>query len=189
MSPPADPSLSNAEGQPKWLTSDVVKIGGITDPTSAYALQISFDNRINEALDGGSAAASVAAERNGLYLAEVDSNGKWQRAGALNESAYVAANPSTTQNVDMSLSQFLTTEMAKGLTLKDLLGSWGLDDNDQSASHPFGVSNTGTGFSWAIVAGGGSGIFAVVPEPAELALLISAAMGFAFYGVRRYRKG
>jgi hypothetical protein len=64
-----------------------------------------------------------------------------------------------------------------GAPLTDLVGSWGVD--------PL-TSATGIGHAWAIVGGGGSGIFAVdpgiggvmtanVPEPSVIALLISAA--------------
>ena len=51
---------------------------------------------------------------------------------------------------------FLTDQYAKGFTLADLVGSWGVDLSKQE--------------SWAIV-NNGSGQFAVVPEPATLVLL------------------
>ena len=48
-----------------WLTSDVVKISGIAG-TQAYALQMSFDNRINQSFDG---VAAGAQESNQNHIA------------------------------------------------------------------------------------------------------------------------
>ena len=182
-----------------WLTSDVVKIGGIGSG-SVYALQMTFDNRINEALDQGGAiatlahnsgaAAAVHAERDGLYIAEavLTTSGSVTTAAKWTKPADIALGSKAELNVDMSLADFLASKLNGTTTLADLVGSWGLDDAAQSPAHPYGVNSTGQGYSWAIVAGGGSGIFAVVPEPTSLALLITAGLGLAIYGLRRLRK-
>jgi len=63
----------------KWLTSDVLNLG-ITGgaSTPVYAMQMSFDNRINEYFDptGGSAADEFS--HGALYLGELDS-GQWKK--------------------------------------------------------------------------------------------------------------
>jgi autotransporter-associated beta strand protein len=146
-----------------WLASDVVKISGIASSVT-YALNMSFDNRINLALDGpvnGTVESEFSSGH--LYLTEYDSAARrWLNAGD-GEGNFA------------SLADFLTDH--SGAPLTDLVGSWGVD--------PL-TSATGIGHAWAIVGGGGSGIFAVdpgiggvmtanVPEPSVIALLISAA--------------
>jgi hypothetical protein len=107
----------------------------------------------------------------------------------LNAAASSTIGSDAEQGVLMSLSNFLAANSTSSLL--DLQGSWGVDP---------ATSSTGLGHSWAIVAGGGSGIFAVdpghpttfsvggssaVPEPSSFALLIAAATGFLGYGLRR----
>lgn len=190
--PVNDPSLSETNG--KWLTSDVVKVGftaaGGTATVAApavYAMQMTFDNRINMALEPAGTDASVTAEHDALRLAQLNTTtNKWTDP---------TGNPLQSEpETHLSLAAFLASKIGTAggstgtVTLADLVGSWGVDDNPVSPSHPFGVSTTGKGYSWAIVAGGGSGIFAVVPEPGTLALLISGGLGLVVFGVRRMRK-
>jgi probable HAF family extracellular repeat protein len=166
-----------------WLTSDVVKIGGVASGVS-YALQMTFDNRINRAIDGPT-AGTVANELPGLYLAQFNTTAnKW-----LNAATSSTIGSDAEQGVLMSLSNFLAANPTSSLA--DLQGSWGVDPV---------TSSIGTGHSWAIVAGGGSGIFAVdpshsmtfsaggssvVPEPSSFAILIAAAAGLLGYAMRR----
>ena len=170
-----------------WLTSDVVKIGGVASGVS-YALQMTFDNRINRAIDGPT-NGTVANELPGLYVAQLNTTAnKWVNAAT---SSTIGSDAE--QGVLKSLSDFLAANATSSLA--DLQGSWGVD--------PL-TSPTGIGHSWAIVAGGGSGIFAVdpnpsialvggaslggtsaVPEPSSFAILIAAAAGIVGYAIRR----
>ncbi len=104
-----------------------------------------------------------------------------------NAATFNSIGADAEQGVLQSLSGFLTANA--GTPLADLQGSWGVD--------PL-TSATGTGHSWAIVAG--SGIFAVdpdptavlvtpqqpdtVPEPGTLVLLAIGAIGLAAVGFR-----
>jgi hypothetical protein len=74
----------------------------------------------------------------------------------------------------VTLDSFLTASLAEGKTLDELVGNWGVEAATQT--------------SWAIVRGGG--IFAVVPEPTAILMLVSATLGAMTYGWRRFsRKG
>jgi autotransporter-associated beta strand protein len=147
------PTLPSEDG---WLASDVVKIDGPTNDVT-YALQMTFDNRINLALDGPVAGA-VANEYPKLYLAEFDTAAnKWANAATLGTLGMAAD-----QGVFESLADFFAAHA--GVPLADLQGSWGVD--------PL-TSATGLGHSWAIVAGGGSGIFAVDPDPSVVLTSVS----------------
>ena len=154
------PIASSSQSE-DWLTSDVVKIGGIAAST-AYALQMSFDNRINVALDGQTAGQ---AELKRMKIAELNSANQW---------ATVVTN---SKFHDESLQDFLAANAGKSLVT--LEGNWGVDPS--SATNP-----QGRGKSWAIVHG--SGVFAVVPEPATMLLLLSCAAGATVYGMRRWHR-
>jgi hypothetical protein len=166
----SDPDLADGAD---WLTSDVVKITGL-DSTVSYALQMSFDNRINMSFDG-TTKGTVPNELAGLYIAQRDAapgtdSGLWKNAARMG-----AIGAHAQERVSMSLANFLTANSS--YTLAQLQGSWGVDPAS---------ADQGTGHSWAIVAGGGSGIFAVVPEPSTLVLIgISAGIGAMAYGLRR----
>ncbi len=155
------------------MTSDVVKVSGL-NPAAGYALQMTFDNRINMALDGLT-KGTVANELAGLYVAEragPGDTGSWQKVAAGAHAGDAVYGGSGHLE---SLSAFLAANSA--YTLADLAGSWGVDPSSP---------DQGTGHSWVIVAGGGSGIFAVVPEPSTLVLIgISAGIGLMAYGLRR----
>ena len=129
-----------------WLTSDVVKIGGVA-ADATYALQMSFDDRINLALDGPT-NGTVANEFPNLYLAEFDNSmNQWVNAATLGTIGLHAQ-----QAVFDSLTDFLAATQTT--PLDQLQGSWGVDP---------ATSPTGIGEAWAIVSGVGSGIFAVDP--------------------------
>lgn len=188
-----DPSAGTSTTLPSgaWLASDVVKIGGVASDVT-YALQMSFDNRINLAIDGP-VNGTVENELPGLYVAQFDTTANQWVNAALSGGVGAGAQ----QGVLSSLSDFLVDNSTTPFS--DLLGSWGVD--------PL-TSSTGIGHSWAIVAGGGSGIFAVdpnhsatltaiestfvgvsvgsaVPEPSGLALAIAAAAALLGYALRR----
>lgn len=166
-----DPSLAPTGGQ--WLTSDVVKISGL-QVNVAYALRMTFDNRINMALDGP-VDGTVANELDGLFIATRDGTdtGDWQKVAATGAHAQGWVTNRT-------LEEFLADNSA--YTLADLVGSWGVEKDE------FGNFNDqGTNHSWVIVSGTGSdALFAVVPEPSTLILIgVSAGIGVMAYGLRR----
>jgi hypothetical protein len=161
-----------------WLTSDVVRVGMSPAPSGSspvvYAVQMSFDNRINQQLDGG-ATALQEFQKGSLYLADLTPGGKWENIG--NEYN----NPGAKTGVNESLADFLNQELA-GLSpidadamLRSLVGSWGVDTTPGQYS------------AWAIMNHGGT--LAVVPEPASLMLLIPAGVAVVFYCRRRNRGG
>lgn len=122
-----------------WLASDVVKIDGIGG-TVAYALQMTFDNRINLALDGATNGL-IANEFPSLYIAEYDTTKKvWENAAGASSVGHKE-----------SFAKFMTDHA--GVSLSSLLGNWGVDTTASS--------NTGIGYAWTVVSG--SGIFAVDP--------------------------
>ncbi|MGA2616300.1 MAG: PEP-CTERM sorting domain-containing protein [Thermoguttaceae bacterium] len=150
----------------QWLTSDVVQIMGVPKGVD-YALQMTFDNRINLALDGP-ISGTVANETESLYLAE------WNGSGWVNANTLGGHGADAQFEVRSSLADFMAAH--KGDSLDSLLGSWGVDPN---------TNGTGIGDSWAIVAGGGSGMFVVVPEPSTCLL---AAAGLALLALARRRR-
>ncbi len=144
----------------QWLASDVVNVQGVpTDLT--FAMQMSYDDRINTALDNG-ATSQIAGSYLGKYV-----NGKWVNAVSA-DSGSPGAHAQTA--VAGSLSNFLSTEFGLGYTLDQLVGSWGVDLTNEE--------------SWAIVNNGG-GQFAVVPEPSTLLLLGVGVAGLLVCRVRR----
>ena len=147
----------------KWLTSDVVKISGTT-ASDIYALQMTFDNRINVAFEGTD-NGSIDKQWQSLYIGQL-TGGKWTKAATGPLSAVGHYSDAT------SLDAFLAANSTK--TLAELEGSWGVDKAAQK--------------SWAIVRGGGSGIFAVVPEPATIVMILSATLGAMTYGWRRWSR-
>ncbi len=124
-------------------------------------MQMSYDDRINTALDNG-ATSQIAGSYLGKYV-----NGKWVNAVSA-DSGSPGAHAQTA--VAGSLSNFLSTEFGLGYTLDQLVGSWGVDLTNEE--------------SWAIVNNGG-GQFAVVPEPSTLLLLGVGVAGLLVCRVRR----
>jgi hypothetical protein len=107
-----------------------------------------------------------------LYLAELTPGGQWQNVVAGNAS--VGANAQT--RVNDSLADFLNQKLANLTSpaaidgmLQSLVGSWGVDTNQDQA--------------WAVI--DHAATLAVVPEPASLLLLISAGAGLLLYCRRR----
>jgi hypothetical protein len=129
-----------------------------------FAMEMSYDDQINVTLDN--APGTIAGSYLGEYV-----NGKWENA-VLNDDADLDSSTGihaqTSQN--MSLTAFLNAQLAKGYTLDQLTGSWGVDTTNHE--------------SWAIINNGG-GQFAVVPEPSTCVLLGAAVAGALAYRVRR----
>lgn len=156
-----------------WLVSDVVRIFGL-GMTATYALQMSFDNRINLALDGP-INGTVANEFPDLYLAKFDAfHNQW-----VNASSLTLQGPEAELGVLQSLDDFLAANSS--YSLAELRGSWGVDPM---------TSDTGLGHAWAIVQGDGdyavdpSGSWSTgtpisTPEPSTLVLLACAALALA----------
>jgi hypothetical protein len=152
------------------LTSDIVEIGGMPGALS-YAIQLSYDDRVNTFINGGTAAvqdAYVVKRVNATWVSAVSDNvtvgSQAQTAVALPlENVYDSSGNLVTEG-------FLEQEFALGYTMDDLVGSWGVDATNHE--------------SWAIVNNGG-GDFAVVPEPSTFALLGAAAVGLLVYRIRR----
>lgn len=149
-----------------WLTSDVVKIGGMGTNRFAgaggqvYGLQMTFDNRINESFDGVTAGQ---AEMKKMQIVQLDSANKW------------AAVCTKYQGSTQSLAAFLAAN--SGNSLASLEGDWGIDPSSKA---------NGKATTWAIVHG--SGTFAVVPEPATIIMMVSATFGAIAYGWRRWTR-
>ncbi len=158
------------------LTSDIAEIGGMPSAT-AFALQISYDDRINTFLNGSSGSATV----DDGYLVKLV-NAKWVNAVSDNLSTGGFAQTAVAlplENVydasgNLVTEGFLEQQLALGHTMDDLVGSWGVNTTNQE--------------SWAIVNNGG-GDFAVVPEPSTFALLGAAVAGLLAYRSRRRRAG
>jgi hypothetical protein len=180
----------------KWLTSDVAKVTGLAlgatasnGSPMAYAMQMSFDSRINDVLDGSLALHGTAlslAEFNGnsLYLAQLNAGNQWVNAVTLDSAGlFVQNNSASTTHLNEPLLAFLTTELnntsnpAHGsgpdAILQSLIGSWGVDIQ--------------TNHAWAIL--DHAGTMAVVPEPATIVMLLSGATGLVVYLRRRKRHG
>jgi hypothetical protein len=132
---------------------------------------MSYDDRINQFINGSSAAvqdAYLVKLVDGKWISAVSDNlaagGFAQTAVALPlENVYDSSGNLVTQG-------FLEKEFALGHTMDDLAGSWGVD----AVNHE----------SWAIV-NNGAGNFAVVPEPSTIALLCAMAVGLLAYRIRR----
>ena len=154
------------------LTSDVVEIGGMPSGMS-YALEMSYDDRINTLLDGPGASATV----DDAYVVKLV-NGAWTNAVSDDLSTGAFAQTAVgmpLENVydasgNLVTEGFLAQQQALGHNLDDLVGSWGVD----LVNHE----------SWSIVNNGG-GDFAVVPEPLTFALLGAAAAGLMIRRIRR----
>ncbi len=167
---------SSAESLPsgvQWLTSDVVQVTGVPSGT-VYAMEMSFDDSINNELDNN-ATATVA----GSYIGQLLGT-SWKNAA----SASSGSLASQFQGVSESLQTFLANEYSnlgsQGMThdqiLQALAGSWGVQIN--------GVGQVDQ--SWAILTGDGNAdTFAVVPEPSTLALLGAGLAGVFVYRIRR----
>ena len=154
------------------LASDIVEVGGVPSATT-FAIQLSYDDRINTFLNGSSGSATAEDG----YLVKLV-NDKWVNAVSDNTAVGGFAQTAVSlplENVydtsgNLVTEGFLEQQLALGHTMDDLAGSWGVDVEKHE--------------SWAIVKNGG-GDFAVVPEPSTFALLGAAAAALLAYRVRR----
>jgi hypothetical protein len=153
------PVLAPGMETENWLSSDVVRVGGVPADT-AYAIQMTFDERINQSFDGSAANP----DNNKIVTLDAGSQAGWTNV------AHVGV-----QHRDESLQVFITAQIAadEGWTFEDSLGAWGVDK--------------ASGKAWAIVKGG-TGVFAVVPEPATIVMMLSATLGAMAYGFRRWSR-
>ena len=142
----------------------MVQISGLGSGATGtvYALETTFDNRINVCLDGET-DGTLPHEEPLLCIAQLV-NGQWTAPSGTNETPPV---PGAARFVGLPLNTFLSEELAKGVSLDSLVGDWGVDGSL--------VPSTPTYRSWEIVRGGG--VFAVVPEPSAIALLGMALVG------------
>ena len=108
----------------KYLTSDVVQISGLGSDTTGtvYALEMTFDNRVNVCLDGET-NGTLQHEEPGLFIGSLV-NGQWTAPSGTNETPPVAG---ATTFLGTPLSTFLSEEAAKGVSLDSLVGDWGVD--------------------------------------------------------------
>jgi len=149
----------------QYLTSDAVKIAAVASDAT-YALQMTFDNRINLAKDG-QAGGTIEKEWGSMFIAKMDEGtGVWEKVGL-------------GAGVQKSLQSFL--EENAGTSLAALEGSWGVDVAGTQAD------TQQRGHSWVIMKNTG-GVFAVVPEPATVLMMISATVGALAYGWRRWSR-
>ncbi len=154
------------------LASDIAEIGGMPS-AKVFAIQVSYDDRINTFLNGSSGSATAD---DGYLVKLVDS--KWVKAVSDNTAIGGFAQTAVAlplENVydssgNLLTEGFLEQQLALGHAMDDLVGSWGLDATNHE--------------SWAIVNNGG-GDFAVVPEPSTFALLGAAAAGLMAFRARR----
>jgi hypothetical protein len=163
-----------------WLSSDVVKVCVSQQPSGtppAYAVQESFDNGINTAFDGttGGTVANEFAD-DSLYLMELNGNGQWVNAVGQDMLTGTSAKPHVSESLTGFLDQYNPTN--SDAVLRSLVGSWGVGPTPNA---------NGSYEAWAIL--DQVGTMAVSPEPATLALLISAGAGLVVYGWSRRRKG
>ena len=158
------------------LSSDVVDIegipegGGANNYNTTFAMQMSFDDGINMAMDG-----NQTTTLSGAYIAKWNSSANmwqapWQYVTTPGSNAYMGG----TAGFAGSLSEFLS-DYYTGSNLASLVGSWGAD-----LSNPGGVES-----SWVIV--NSNGQFAVVPEPSTLALLGAVGGGVVLWSRRKRR--
>jgi hypothetical protein len=159
------------------VTSDIVEIGGLSSGV-AFAMQVSYDDRINTFLNGSSGSATLQDTYLVKLVTDANGNSKWENA-VLDDTATgadaVTGWSGPLQNVydsngNLVTEGFLETEYAKGYTLDQLAGSSGVDLTNHEA--------------WAVLDNAG-GDFAVVPEPSTFALLGAAAAVLLAYRLRR----
>jgi hypothetical protein len=152
------------------LVSDVVKISGVGSST-VYALQMSFDERLNLVYNGMGGALDTLFNSGSLFMVEVNpSTNGWEKA-----SNWLPLGAHAQLQQFEPLSDFLIAN--SGYNLSDLLGSWGVDPTP---------GPTGLAHAWAIVKGDGT--FAVVPEPSTAALLAIAGIFGLGLAKRRWRR-
>ena len=158
----------------KYLISDVVQISGLGSDTTGtvYALEMTFDNRVNVCLDGET-NGTLQTRRAGAVHRLLGQRPMEARSGT-NETP---PSPAPTTFLGTPLSTFLSEEAAKGVSLDSCRRRLG------RGRQP-GPLTQATYRSWEIVRG--SGIFAVVPEPSTLAMCLSAvaALGCGFWRCR-----
>ena len=163
--------IGNPGPTARFLASDVlqltgmsVPVGGVAGQTDAYGLSMSY----NAGLIGSSYP----------YLATLMPNGYWMNAVNGNLGG-IGVTPPTTPFVE-SLATFMTNNsLTSTSNLNAYVGDWGYDPSTDTA--------------WAIVdfqsnPVSGNYVFAVVPEPSTIALLLAGGLALVPVIRRRLRR-
>jgi hypothetical protein len=145
--------------RPAYLISDVVDLTtgtAVANRVPAFALEMTYDET---KLAAGTEAAQVAS---GYIFVAYSDNGTWKHA-TIEPGATSSAD---TYRPNMSWAAF---RAANTQALSTYLGYWGVDP----------VSNT----AWVVT--DHNSLFAVVPEPGTIGLLVTAGLGLALVYLRR----
>ena len=161
-----------------YLISDVLKVGSANTgelDNVTYGLQMTYDPRILQAMDG------VATTQHGIIVEEnaADSN-KWDWVDG--HDSHVCQDESLDTFLSANITDLETSnptwtrQQALNAALTNNSGAFGVDTTTDP-NHPT---------AWVIVKGGG--VFAVVPEPATIVMMVSATLGAMAYGWRRWSR-
>jgi hypothetical protein len=149
------------------LFSDVVNLQG-GNSASPYVLSMSFGSAAVLAANPDYATVAAAAAAGQIYIGY--NSGTTPGGGAGTSWSNYGSNAGP-YNVETYAAFALANNITPTTNLTPFVHDWGVDPNTDTA--------------WAIVAGGATGEFAVVPEPGTLALLAAGAVSLAIAYRRR----
>ncbi len=170
-----DPTAGEQAGQYGHpLFSDVVNLGGTG--TSPYVLQMSFGSAGILAHTSFTSVAQAAAAGQiyiGYNTGATGGTGTpaWSNYGNNGIPSSTATNGTPYLGTYASFAAAVNGGPITATNLGNFVGDWGVNPANDTA--------------WAIVAGGTTGEFAVVPEPGTLALLAAGALSLAIAYRRR----